>query len=135
MRLPKPNERMRVLVVDDEPSICRALTIAFTRSGYEARAVESGELALSLLRSEHFDCLVVDLRMPDLRGDVLFELAASLQPHLRVHTVFTTGDTSEFAYDLIAACHCAVVTKPFDLPELLGIVAGMTGTRSEGASA
>jgi two-component system, NtrC family, response regulator GlrR len=128
------NERARILVVDDEPSICRALTIAFARGGYDVRAVESGELALSLLRTEHFDCLVVDLRMPDVRGDVLFELAASLQPQLRACTVFTTGDASDFALELIGACGCAVIAKPFELPELLSVVDGMTAKR-RGASA
>ena len=119
------NERARILVVDDEPSICRALTIAFSRGGYDVRAVESGEVALSMLRTEHFDCMVVDLRVPDVRGDVLFELAASLQPQLRVSTIFTTGDASEFAQDLIGACGCPLVAKPFDLVELLRMVGGM----------
>lgn len=119
------NERARVLVVDDEPSICRALTIAFSRSGYDVRAVESGEVALSMLRTEHFDCMVVDLRVPDMRGDVLFELAASLQPQLRTNTIFTTGDASEFAQDLIGACGCTLIAKPFDLGELMEKIQGM----------
>ncbi len=128
------SERVRVLIVDDEPSICRALTIAFTRAGYEARAVESGEVAHSLIRGEHFDCLVVDLRIPDMRGDVLFELAASLQPHLRYRTIFTTGDASERAQELIEACNCPVIQKPFDLNELLSMVDGLT-RKARGATA
>jgi len=114
-------DRRRVLVVDDEASICRALTIALSRAGYDVRAVESGELAHSLVRAEHFDVLVVDLRIPDMRGDVLFELAAAAQPHLRDRTIFTTGDASERAQALITACHCPVLTKPFDLAELLDL--------------
>lgn len=113
------NEQLRVLVVDDEPSICRALTIAFKRAGYEVVAVESGEQAHTLLRAEHFDFLVLDLRIPDLRGDVLFELAASIQPHLRFRTLFTTGDASERALELIAACGCKALHKPFELTELI----------------
>jgi DNA-binding response OmpR family regulator len=114
--------RVRVLVVDDEPTICRGLTIALTRAGYEVVAVESGESAHTLLRSQHFDCMVVDLRIPDLRGDVLFELAASIQPQLRQRTIFTTGDTSERARELVEACGCPVIAKPFDLAELLRAV-------------
>jgi DNA-binding response OmpR family regulator len=120
------DERVRILVVDDEPSLCRALTIALTRSGFETRAVQSGEHALSLLRTELFDCLVVDLRVPDLRGDILFELAAGLQPGLRHRTVFTTGDASDHASDLIGACGCPVLPKPFDLGELIATVRRMT---------
>ena len=116
------NQRLRVLVVDDEPSICRALSIALSRAGYDVRAVESGELAHTLVRTEHFDCMVIDLRIPDMRGDVLFELAASLQPHLRRRTIFTTGDASERAQELIQACDCPVLPKPFDLNELLALI-------------
>jgi len=119
------NERLRVLVVDDEPTICRALTIALGRAGYDVLAVEAGEQAHTLLRSEHFDFLVLDLRIPDLRGDVLFELAASIQPHLRYRTLFTTGDTSERALELIAACGCKALHKPFELQELIGELAKM----------
>jgi DNA-binding response OmpR family regulator len=77
---------------------------------------------------------VVDLRVPDMRGDVLFELAASLQPQLRTRTVFTTGDSSDHAMDLIGACGCPVIAKPFDLSELLGVLNGMAG-KQQGASA
>jgi DNA-binding NtrC family response regulator len=121
--------RPRVLVVDDEPSICRALTIALTRAGYNARALESGEAASELVRKEHFDCLIVDLRIPDMRGDTLFEIAAAVQPHLRRQTILTTGDISELAQELLDACHCPVLQKPFDLHDLLGMVAQMTGSR------
>jgi DNA-binding NtrC family response regulator len=118
-----------VLVVDDEPSICRALTIALTRTGYDARALESGEAASLLVRQEHFDCLIVDLRIPDMRGDIFFEIAASVQPHLRHQTILTTGDVSELAHELLDACGCPVLQKPFDLHDLLGLVAKMTGGR------
>ena len=57
-----------------------------------------------------------------MRGDVLFELAASLQPHLRRRTIFTTGDASERAQELIQACDCPVLPKPFDLNELLSLI-------------
>jgi DNA-binding response OmpR family regulator len=117
------NEGLRVLVVDDEPTICRALTIALGRAGYDVVAVEAGEQAHTLLRAEHFDFLVLDLRIPDLRGDVLFELAASIQPHLRYRTLFTTGDTSERALELIEACGCKALHKPFELQELIGELA------------
>ena len=120
------DQRARVLVVDDEESICRALFIALSRAGYDVRAVTSADSAAGLVRAEHFDCLITDLRIPDMRGDTLFELAASSQPHLRTRTIFTTGDGSEHARELLDACHSVVLLKPFDLDELLGIVASFT---------
>src|SRR5947208_652486 len=67
---------VRVLVVDDEPSICKALTMALDRAGYAAVSAQSGESALAILRDEHIDVMLIDLRIPDMRGDVVFEVAA-----------------------------------------------------------
>jgi DNA-binding NtrC family response regulator len=118
-------QRTRILVVDDEHSICRALQIALGKLGHEVVTTESGEVALSLLRQEHFDCLVVDLRIPDLRGDVVFELAASIQPHLRHQSLFITGDSSVRGSELVDACDCPALGKPFDLRDVTRIVEGL----------
>lgn len=115
----RQSDRTRVLVVDDEPTIRQALGIALRRAGFDVVAVDSGEHAVALLRTNQFDQLVLDLRIPDMRGDVVFELAASLQPHLRYGTVFTTGDLSERARELIDACGSPVLMKPFDLTDLV----------------
>ena len=116
----------RVLVVDDEPTICRALSIALRRAGYEPRSAETAAAAQSLLRRETFDAMIVDLRIPDQRGDEFFELAAALYPHLRTATLITTGDTSDRAFDLIHACRVPYLVKPFDLADLIAAIDGFT---------
>jgi len=116
---------VRVLVVDDEPSICKALTMALSRAGYEAIAAQSGESALAIIRNEHIDVMLIDLRIPDMRGDVIFEVAAGHQPHLRFHTLFMTGDITERAQKLINACRCPFIAKPFDLRLLIDAINGL----------
>jgi len=126
----------RVLVVDDESAICRALEIVFSRAGYDVTTVETGRAAEDLLRTEHFDCMIVDLLLKDTRGDVLFHLACAIQPHLTHQTIFTTGDFTDYAQDLIDACRCPMLAKPFELRELLFMVERATGgRRARGASA
>jgi DNA-binding NtrC family response regulator len=70
------------------------------------------------LRTQYFDLLVIDLRIPDMRGDVIYHLATSLQPQLRRQTLFITGDVTEQAAELIDACDCPLLMKPFDLKGL-----------------
>lgn len=118
----RDRERVRVLVVDDEPAICKALTIALQRAGYDALSAQSGDSALAMLADEHVDVLLIDLRIPDTRGDVVFELAAATRPHLRHQTLFMTGDISERASRLIASCKCAMIKKPFELREMLAAI-------------
>ena len=55
--------------------------------------------------------MLIDLRIPDMRGDVIFEVAAGQQPHLRYQTLFMTGDITERAHKLIAACKCHFLQK------------------------
>src|SRR5881394_4000971 len=88
------SDRIRVLIVDDEPAICKALMIALERARYAVRTAQSGDAALAVLNAEHIDVLLIDLRIPDTRGDVVFELAAAMQPHLRRQTMFMSGDLS-----------------------------------------
>lgn len=115
-------DTIRVLVVDDEPSICLALKIALSRAGYDVVAAHSGEEAHNRIMTEHFDVLIVDLRMKDERGDVVYYLALGAQPHLRKSTVFLTGDITEAAERLIQATSCPLLRKPFDLGEIITVV-------------
>ena len=114
-----------VLLVDDEPAICKALALALTRAGFRCSTALSGDTGLSIIRAEHVDVLVLDLRIPDMRGDAFFELAAAMQPHLRSRTLFTTGDITERAQELIEACRCPMLRKPFDLKDLIDWVKGV----------
>jgi DNA-binding NtrC family response regulator len=125
---------VRVLVVDDEPSICKALTMALSRAGYEAIAAQSGESALAIIRNEHVDVMLIDLRIPDMRGDVIFEVAAGHQPHLRYQTLFMTGDITERAHKLIAACKCHFLRKPFDLRDMTDAVAALAPRHTQDAA-
>jgi DNA-binding NtrC family response regulator len=138
---PKAQEQMthgkasvRVLVVDDEPSICKALTMALSRAGYDAIAAQSGESALAIIRNEHVDVMLIDLRIPDMRGDVIFEVAAGHQPHLRYQTLFMTGDITERAHKLIAACKCHFLRKPFDLRDMTDAVAALAPRHTQDAA-
>jgi two-component system response regulator GlrR len=114
-----------VLLVDDEPAICKALSLALSRAGFRVSTALSGETAMSVVRNEHVDVLVLDLRIPDMRGDAFFELASAIQPHLRSRCLFTTGDITERAQELIEACRCPLLRKPFDLKDLIDWVKGV----------
>lgn len=122
---------IHVLLVDDEPAICKALATALSRTGFRVSTAMSGETAMSVVRSENVDLLVTDLRIPDMRGDALFELASAIQPHLRTRTLFTTGDITERAQELIEACRCPLLRKPFDLKDLIEWVRAVQPKRKD----
>ena len=102
------------------------------RAGYDVISTQSGDTAISYMQREHVDVLLVDLRIPDTRGDVVFESGAAHQPQLRHQTVFMTGDLSERGMDLVSWCKCPLLRKPFELSAMLAVVNSVAPQRSSG---
>jgi DNA-binding response OmpR family regulator len=113
---------LRILLVDDEPSIRLAFSTLLSRDGYLVDVAAAGEAAERILGETHIDCLILDYRIPDLRGDLLFEYAHSVQPHLKQRTIFITGDIAAGTHETLATTGCPVLLKPFDVEELTAAV-------------
>jgi len=58
----------RLLIVDDEPQIVRALTPALTQAGFEVVSAPNGELAMFVLAGEPAEVMILDLGLPDMDG-------------------------------------------------------------------
>ena len=65
----------RLLVVDDEKSLCQVLEIAFRKDGHLVETVSSGQAAKKKIESQAFDLIISDIRMPDVTGIELLEHA------------------------------------------------------------
>ena len=107
----------RVLVVDDEPQILRALRTSLRAAGYEVETAETADQALTLLAANPPDAVVLDLVLPDGSGtDVCRELRTWSSVPVIVLSV--VGDEAEKVAALDAGAD-DYVTKPFGLEELL----------------
>jgi two-component system, NtrC family, response regulator PilR len=65
----------RLLIVDDEKSICQVLEITFRKEGHLVETVTSGQLAKKKIESQVYDVIIADIRMPDLTGIELLDHA------------------------------------------------------------
>lgn len=63
----------RLLIVDDEKSLCQVLEIAFRKDGHVVETVTSGQAAKKKIESQVYDLVISDIRMPDLTGIELLE--------------------------------------------------------------
>lgn len=83
-----PSSSIKVLVVDDEPSIRRSLLEFLDDFNYHVTAADSGEEALKLIAIHHYDVGIIDLRLPGMNGDVLIKNAHQINPHMKfiIHT-------------------------------------------------
>ena len=118
---------MRVLVVDDEPSICQALTLLFAWHGIDAATALSAADANRAIAESRFDVLLIDLRLRDARGDSVFRFAAEHDPTYRERTLFMTGDITTEAERIIAATNCPYLRKPFDIVLAVQAIAALVG--------
>jgi two-component system KDP operon response regulator KdpE len=107
----------RVLVVDDDPQLTRALRITLHAAGYDVSSAADGRTALAKTAEDHPDLVVLDLGLPDLDGtDVL----AGLRPWFTGPVLVLSARAD--SHDKVGALDAGAddyVSKPFDMGELL----------------
>jgi two-component system KDP operon response regulator KdpE len=107
----------RILVVDDEPQILRALQMKLSTEGYDVETARTGEEALTAAAARPPEAVILDLLLPDGRGtDVCRELREWYSAPIVV--LSAVGDESEKVAALDAGAD-DYITKPFGVEELL----------------
>jgi DNA-binding NtrC family response regulator len=109
---------VRVLVVDDEPVLLRALEALLTKKGCHVTALDSPIVATQRLAQEDFDVALLDVKMPDLSGLELLTAVKHRRPEVEV--IMMTGHaTVETALAAVKAGAYDYLTKPFEDVELV----------------
>jgi len=107
----------RILVIDDDPQIRRAMRASLTAHDYQVTDARTGEEGLEKLRSAGFDLVLLDMNMPGMGG---IETCRLIRSSSEVAIIMLTVSNSE--KDKVGALDAGAddyVTKPFSMPELL----------------
>lgn len=115
------HEKVRILLVEDEPYALEALMEMLEGEGYEVTPCETGEAALQANERERYDVLLTDIVMPGQRGAELARLACAQQPHLSV--ILMSGYVPDPA-DIMPGW--LFIRKPMDTGELLSLIKAAT---------
>nr|WP_040860016.1 response regulator [Nocardia niigatensis] len=108
---------MKVLVVDDEPQILRALRINLSVRGYDVTTASHGAAALRAAAEKHPDVIILDLGLPDMDG---IEVLAGLRGWSTAPVIVLSARTdSSDKVEALDAGADDYVTKPFGMDELL----------------
>ena len=103
----------RILIVDDEPQITRALRTMLSAQRYELRVANDGETALEIMKDWTPDLVITDIAMPNMDGlNLCRELRARSQVPIIVLSVREDERTKVKALDLGADDY---ITKPFSI--------------------
>jgi putative two-component system response regulator len=110
----------RLLIVDDDPVIRKVLCIGLENAGFQVDTVENGKEALLYIRrnKEHPDCILLDIRMPDMSGIEVLELVKKDYPLISI--VMLTAQTDlETAVDTMKRGAFDYIVKPVRKPQLV----------------
>ena len=111
----------KVLVVDDESSIRRALHATLSTLGFDIEEASGGEQAVSFVRTERYDAALLDLNMPGMGGIETCRAIRRLSPRLPI-LMLTVRDSPDDKIDALDAGADDYVTKPFHVGELMARV-------------
>ena len=117
---------MTVLYVDDEEAIRRAVSSWLTRKGHRVYTAANAESARDVLREHDIDGVFIDIWLGEESGVDLHEWIREHYPPLASRATFVTGDLAppEDLERALRQIGVGVLTKPFDLQQIEGIVRG-----------
>jgi DNA-binding NtrC family response regulator len=118
-----------VLLVEDDAAMRDLLSEELGDAGYAVQAAAGAQSALELARSERFDLIITDLRMPEMDGFDLIRgvMALAEPPHVVMITAFGSIETAIRAVKLGAYDY---ITKPFEIEQLLLVAGKALGERA-----
>jgi two-component system response regulator HydG len=111
----------RILVVDDEPELCHALSKLLRRNGYEVLTAGDGEQGLAILRGEEIHLVLTDLVMPRMGGLDLLKASRIVAPATEI-VIITGHGTIETAVEAMKMGAYDFLEKPFTTAATLNVV-------------
>ncbi len=123
---PAPHVRHRVLVVDDEASIRDLLSKTLALAEYEVDTAPDATSALDRMRSNAYDLMIADLKMPGMDGLTLIRQAKRINAEMPV-IIITGFSTESSAIEAVNLGVAGYLTKPFRVPQVLAAAAKALG--------
>jgi CheY-like chemotaxis protein len=115
----KSRSNIRVLVVEDEPTVARLISDVLEDEGFQVEAFSDGHQALDRAARESYDLVVCDMKMPGLDGQQFYETLANTGNPLWKRFLFVTGDVlSSHTHEFLERHRLPHVAKPFRVEEL-----------------
>ncbi len=120
-----------ILLIEDDPTLRRALCMSFEKLGHTVSETGDGHAGLAVFKTHAFDLVVTDLIMPVMEGVETIRELRKIKPHIRIIAMSGGGRASPESYLQIAQTFGAakVFTKPFEIGALCQAVEELLGQK------
>ncbi len=115
------NPSAKILLVEDDPAIVVTLSRVLTDEGYEVAVEKRGDAGLDRAKTDSCDVVITDLKLPGLSGLELVRALRVARPRLPI-ILMTAHGTTETAIEATQSGAYDYLVKPFEIPELLGML-------------
>jgi len=111
----------QILVVDDEPLMCRSLSEVISRAGYEVFTASNGFEALEFIQQEQISVVITDINMPKMDGIEVLKQAKAICPNISV-IILTGFATIDSAVEAMRNGALDYITKPFSPSKIKSVI-------------
>ena len=115
------SEQTRILVIDDDENITKVVAAILKDQGYSVDIAGTGTDAIKKTQKNHYDLMLVDIRLPDMEGTEVLTKVHDTTPKIR--KIIVTGyPTLQNAVTAVNKGADAYIMKPFDVEKMLATV-------------
>jgi two-component system, NtrC family, response regulator HydG len=123
------NTPIHILIVDDDKRMTQTLTDILTVAGHETESANSAPEALEKVKSKAFDCILTDVRMPEMDGVAFHKVLRKEQPGIPV-VLMTAYAADEMIQRGLEEGIIGVLSKPLNISQLLGFFSALAKHRT-----
>ena len=117
------SRQKRILIVEDEPTICDIYRRTLADEQFEVSEAPNGLVARRMLTRKQYDLLLIDLKTPPMSGKELYQWLQEQYPQMTYRVIFTTGDiVGGDTQMFLERTGRPYLTKPFTPDELKAII-------------
>lgn len=110
-----------ILIIDDDDQLRKSFEKLLIEEGYAVQSAPSGETGLKRIKEAIPDLVILDMRLPGMNGLEVFQAIHEIEPKLPV-IIMTAYGTTETAIEATKMGAFDYLLKPFDIPEMLGVI-------------
>ena len=123
------SENLNILIVDDDRRMAKTLVDIIKIKGFETESAHSGSEAMDKVKEGHFDCVITDIKMPEMNGVDLYKMIKQAQPDIPV-VLMTAYSTDKLVKEGLEEGAIAALSKPLDIEALLNFFSMLRKERS-----